>query len=243
MEKQGIFLGDINYQYSEAKGAKTILFVAGGSQPDRKWLYEISLSVSEIWALDSGADICADSGIVPSIIIGDMDSINDTGKQWILTHNIKINKYPEYKDLTDLQLAITNLAETSPGADLVISGCWGGRLDHTFSNLFTGVWGMKKGINSVIMTDETESVLIMKGPSSASFRFQQSPDVISLLALSEKCEDVRLQGTEWELHNAELELYKPYSISNRLKESVPDSEISVTIGRGWLGVYTKRKAG
>lgn len=75
---------------------------------------------------DGGYDYLAEQGIVPNILIGDMDSIKSKV-------NIDIKKYPCEKNETDGELALNYLIDKG-FKDIVIYGAFGGRPDHEFGN-------------------------------------------------------------------------------------------------------------
>jgi thiamine pyrophosphokinase len=68
---------------------------------------------------------------------------------------------------------------------------------------------------------------------SVELVFRTRPSVISLLPLTDACEGVSLQGTKWELQDAEIFLGRPYTVSN-----VPMGDhVSVRLEKGTLGIY------
>ena len=86
-------------------------------------------------AADSGFDNATALGEKPSILVGDLDSINlDSIKEKKVPDGVEIYQVPAEKDLTDTQLAV-ELALSKGARDIVIIGGLSGRLDHTLSNL------------------------------------------------------------------------------------------------------------
>ena len=106
---------------------KGIIFT-GGLGPKPKKCRKLAEGCSLIAAADSGLMLAEAAGIVPSIIIGDMDSLDDPRR---------LEKYPPEtvcrfshdKDFTDTELALDYLFEK--GCDeILIAGGGGGRTDH-----------------------------------------------------------------------------------------------------------------
>ena len=58
---------------------------------------------------------------------------------------VHIETYPVDKEYTDLQLTLRRIGETYSSPEVVLTGCWGGRLDHTWSNIFLP-YGLKTGV-------------------------------------------------------------------------------------------------
>ena len=61
---------------------------------------------TKVIACDSGCDHLAKTGIVPDVVIGDMDSITKAGLDFIKANNIPVEKYPVEKDWTDTEIAL-----------------------------------------------------------------------------------------------------------------------------------------
>lgn len=208
-----------------------IVLVAGGRSPDRAWLRAATARRS-VWAVDGGLDACLSASVEPARLIGDGDSARPASWERIRTGGIPIDRYPVEKDLTDLQIALKTLGEEKRGGALV-TGCWGGRFDHLFSNVFSlmGSWDWGAGVRC--MGDQREFLVCLKGEETLALTWETPPTVISLLALSSACRDVSIGGVKWPLSKASLDLCHPYAISN---EPVAD-ELNLSVGEGHLGLY------
>jgi len=88
-----------------------------------------------IVAADGGALVCERWGILPQVVVGDMDSLGRDGTERLRARGARIEAYPRVKDQTDLELAIA--AARNAGADeVVIVAAFGGRrLDHEIANV------------------------------------------------------------------------------------------------------------
>ncbi|MDR1505871.1 MAG: thiamine diphosphokinase [Treponema sp.] len=82
-------------------------------------------------AADSGLLAAERAGIRPSLIIGDMDSL-DTGRRLAAYRPEQVLRYPADKDYTDTELAFSLLREKGCGRIWIIGG-GGGRTDHLFA--------------------------------------------------------------------------------------------------------------
>jgi thiamine pyrophosphokinase len=83
---------------------------------------------SLICAADSGLETAAAWGLVPDLIVGDMDSLADSGMLASYPH-AEILRYPVRKDETDTELAIIEVRKRTE-CGIVLAGGGGGRLDH-----------------------------------------------------------------------------------------------------------------
>jgi len=211
-----------------------VLIVAGGRPPDPEWLIQAADQLP-VWCVDSGIDSCQMSNVIPQRLIGDGDSATSQGWAWGNGLGIPVEVYPPEKDLTDLQLALQTVGLVQGQMAAVVTGVWGGRFDHTFSNIYSlkgceefGVWGC-------CAADEREVLILLKGKNSVRIETVNSPEVVSLLPLSTQCSGVCIDGVRWPLADVELHDGLPYAISNRL--SAVDTELTVAIETGWLGIY------
>ena len=202
-----------------------ILFVAGGRRPDEDFFKKLSVG-RKIFAIDKGIEICRDLNIFPEILIGDFDSADNSSLTWAKKNKIPIEKHPIDKDFTDTQLALNLVNEKN---FLILTGIFGGRFDHLFSNVFTCA-------NSKIrncLVDEKELIFFVKSGENFSVKFNEMPKNLSLLPISELCEGVTIKNVHWELENFTLKQNFPNAISNR----VENEEIKISVRSGTLAVY------
>ena len=203
------------------------LLVLGSRAPDPDWLRKVSLG-RETWVLDRGADACRAAGVVPSRILGDFDSVSDGARKWAERMGAKTDRYTPDKDDTDFQLALRLLS-----GDVVVTGCWGGRFDHAFSNVFSSLWAMERGVRVLWFADEREVLFPLRGPAKLELDFEILPSALSLLSLTAFCEGVSIENVKWPLDEADLAQGSPREISN-----VPlGRPVRVEVRSGILGVY------
>ena len=203
------------------------LLVLGGRAPEPDWLRKVSLG-RETWALDRGADACRAAGVVPTRIMGDFDSVSEGSREWAERMGARADRYSPDKDDTDFQLALRLLS-----GDVVVTGCWGGRFDHAFSNIFSSLWAMERGVRVLWFADEREVLFPLWGPAKLELDFESPPSVLSLLSLTASCEGVSIENVKWPLDDVELAQGSPREISN-----VPLGRlVGVEVRSGVLGVY------
>jgi thiamine pyrophosphokinase len=184
-------------------------------------------------ALQNFSVICCDGGIShleklkisPDVIIGDMDSAAADLLESYKASGVKILKYPPDKDNTDTQLALNYALELKPET-IEIWGALGGRIDHSLANLFLLDLGEKEGIK-VRLIDEYCEVFIAGKAAAFNGAIGQT---VSLLALSPQLTGISLQGFQYPLDNAILEMNKPRGISN----VVNAVQATINVGSGTL---------
>jgi thiamine pyrophosphokinase len=111
------------------------LIISSGSIKDYNILNEVIKDKNFILCADGGIAHSINMNIVPNAVIGDLDSINQMGRDFIKEHNIPIIKFPVEKDETDTELAILYLIENNI-KNITLIGATGSRLDHTIGNIY-----------------------------------------------------------------------------------------------------------
>ena len=208
--------------------AQEILFVSGGRSPNVDWLKSVARG-RKIFCVDKGVEVCRACEFIPSFLIGDFDSANSSAVDWARDKKIPVEKHPADKDLTDTQLALERAADVFGKHIALVTGCFGGRLDHLYSTLFTCAASRRK----IFLADEREIVFYVKGGESVAVKFYRKPQAVSLLPMSNACEGVTTKNLHWELDGATLTQTFPNATSNR----VDATEFSLSVERGTLAAY------
>jgi thiamine pyrophosphokinase len=201
-----------------------ILIVAGGRRPNEDFFKTIAQG-RKIFCVDKGIEICRDCNILPEILIGDFDSAEKSAVNWAIENKIPVKNYPVEKDFTDTQIALELLGKNIPA---IVTGIFGGRFDHLFSNVFTCA-----NYEKIFLADEREIIFYIKGGETVEINFSQIPTAVSLLPITETCKGVTTKNLHWELSNATLKQIFPNAISNRAE----NSKIKISVTRGTLAGY------
>jgi len=229
-----LVLPQLRCSFEKELPGSQVLLVAGGRKPSSKWLTKAATEFP-VWCVDSGIDVCYASNVIPERLIGDGDSATAQGWAWGKQLGIPVEVYPPEKNLTDLQLALKTVGLVHEQATVIVTGVWGGRFDHTFSNIYSLKGCENFGIRGCCAADEKEVLILLKGKDSVRIETTTRPEVVSLLPLSPQCSGIFIDGVHWPLENVELYDTSPYAISNRPNQS--GTEITVAIESGWLGIY------
>ena len=220
-----IILPQLKANFSNFKSMSEIILITGGRQPNINWFNEIQED-RKIYCVDHGIDFCKDNNIVPDILIGDFDSAANDSVQWAINNDVIIKRHPVDKDFTDTQLALTQI-EVNNFA--IITGAFGGRLDHLYSTLFTCANLPIKNC----LADERETVLFLSSGKSLNIELITKPLALSLLPISEVCEGVTINGVHWSLNSAGLQQSLPSAISNRVESEI----VNISLKSGKLAIY------
>jgi len=187
--------------------------------------------------------ICADGGtqhairlgVVPDIVVGDLDSIAPELKAELEAAGVRFDTYPTRKDQTDLELALRLAVEL--GASRVdLLATLGGRLDQSLANLLLLTQTAWAGV-MVRVVEGAETAWVVRG-GQTTYVEGASGDTLSLVPLTPLVSGVNLEGVEWPLHNATLQLGSTLTISNCLAAS----RACVRVGEGMVLVVHRSAA-
>ncbi len=194
---------------------KAIIFSGGDpcKVPDTKGCFVV--------CADSGYDSAVSCGIVPDMIIGDMDSAE------VLPENIPMIKANTDKDETDTQLCIDYLIENGYD-DITVVCALGGRIDHEFANIMLTAYGIKRGAFVRILADKT-AIFAIDGEAEIRGK---AGDVFSMFPIGGDCEKIFTQGLKYPLSGGTLFCDVPMGISNVMTEDTA----RISVGKGILVV-------
>ena len=171
------------------------LLVANGVLPKAEFVQEIAHQHDFIIAIDGATQKLLNYGILPDLITGDFDSIDENFVHAIAPNLNRIST-PD-QNFADIEKAIRLIIEFG-GKKITVIGILGGRPDFTIAHIAV-LLRYHKEIDC-IFADETSDI---RAVSTEITLDTNLGDTISLVTFQE---DVRvtLRGTEWELEDAIL---------------------------------------
>lgn len=184
-------------------------------------LKELSSSSAMILCVDSGAEYALEEGIVPSAVIGDLDSISGLSLEKVHALGVPVHRYPVDKNETDLELTI-NYALSLGIQSITITCALGNRLDYTLGNLMLLSLPRYSGIEFKIIEDGIKGMLLRGGkPATLSGSIGET---LSAIPFTQTIKGFSLLGVQWELSNVTLEFGSSWTLSNTFtQESVSAS--------------------
>lgn len=209
-----------------------VIVTGGPLQPEAAAVIK-SLTGSDedtvVIACDSGTDFLASHGIIPDMVIGDMDSISDSGLEFIKKNNIFTEKYPVEKDWTDTEIAL----EKSMDNDVVLICPVTGRIDHVMANLGL-VLKLKSQGKSISITDGITYCYPLYGEDTATADVTpyKGHAAVSLIPcdFSNPVTGVTTEGLYYPLENANLNFGSSFSFSNKPLENASFIRVSIRSG-------------
>ncbi|NNC80276.1 MAG: thiamine diphosphokinase [Acidimicrobiales bacterium] len=209
--------------------SRTALIIAAGDPPGE----ELIADLREVFviAADGGVASARALGLVPAVVIGDLDSALPEDLVWAEGAGAELRRFPTDKDLTDLELALE--VAIAVGCDrLVATGVRGGRADHTLSNV-AALAGAARLVESVQTRSARErttyvtSACSIEGPIGS---------IVSLLPHGGNVQGVTTDGLRWPLRRETLSPFASRGVSNELTQS----HASVSVESGVLLVIQPR---
>ncbi len=189
---------------------------------------------------DGGADKLSRIGIVPNMIIGDFDSVQQVpnGKD-IISEGLSASEAPSVsgcstaprvialptdKDDTDTMFCVRTAVELGFREILILGGL-GGRLDHTLANLSVLLWLSKHGAHGILSDSYSDTFLLSSGENKL---YGKCGTTVSIMPFA--CESVTLtySGMKYPLNHTQVETLYPYTVSN----VVVSDEATVTVHSG-----------
>lgn len=189
---------------------RAIIFV-NGELPDLGAARAIIRADDVLIAADGGARHALELGVIPSVIIGDLDSLSAAEVRVFTEMGVHILSYPPSKNETDLELALDH-AMKSGYSPIYIIAALGDRLDQMLGNL--ALISNPACIEADVRLDDglTEAFFIT---SKATLRGHQS-EIVSLIPWGVTVEGVTTDGLSYPLHQETLLPYRTRGISNQM---------------------------
>jgi len=166
-------------------------------------------------AADGGTRYCQTFGVIPQVVIGDFDSLDQDIMITLQAHGVTFIRYPVEKDYTDLELAI-QYAVSRGASEIVVLGALGNRWDQTLANLLLPVLAEFTGVNIMLIDGSQEIRLVRSGQTLDLLG--QPGDTVSLIPLAEDVNGITTQGLKYPLLGEALRFGSTRGISNVLLE-------------------------
>lgn len=184
-------------------------------------------AADRVVAADGGMFLASRLGIMPDVVVGDLDSYDPTLIDGLLASGVEVRRYQHHLKMeTDTELAMLVALESEPET-IVLMGGIGGRLDHSLANILLLTHPQLAPIDVRIIEGNQEMSLAKPG------RWNDiaggSGDTVTLLPLGEEARGVRTEGLHWPLDGETLLLGRGRGVSNLIDQ--PSARVWVDEGR------------
>ncbi len=175
---------------------KTILFL-NGDLPSVKSIKKYCKHGDYVICADGGANGIVKSGIVPNIILGDLDSITKANLNYFRKKGVEIRKISE-QDTTDFEKSLFYILENNLN-NVIVFGAVSSRPDHTLNNF--SILKRYYNILDVKMIDKEFEIFYVKNNVS----FKSVPGkTVSFMAMP-VAKGITTKGLRYSLKNETLE--------------------------------------
>ena len=207
------------------KDNSSVILFANGDLPKPENLRAQLHPADTLIAVDGGLRHIVSLGLIPDLILGDLDSASPEDVQRFQAQGVPLRRYPMDKNETDLELGIEAALAHNPSA-IRIAGAIGGRLDQTLGNIFLLTQPALEGLD-VRLLDGAQEVFLIRDQAALT---GQPGQTVSLLPLLGPVTGVTTNQLAFPLNHETLYPDQTRGISNRMIAATA----SVSIDNGIL---------
>lgn len=178
---------------------------------------------AKVIAVDAGADACLAAGVVPALVVGDMDSVHADTLTQLAQRGARLERHPVDKRDTDAALALAHVQDCE---DVLFVGAGGGRADHALANLHL-LAGVSRWAQARAVDDDVETWVVT--PERPLTLRLPPGTVLSAIPFDGLVEGITYEGLAYPLAEAAMRAGDPYGVSN--VASAPVQRVQVSRGR------------
>ncbi len=201
------------------------VIITGGDPVPAGVFAALPADPAHVIAADSGLDHAIDAGLMPGVLIGDLDSVSPEAAAALQAAGGETIAHPVDKDDTDLALAI-RLAISRGATRIVVLGGAGDRLSHVLGNCAAVAHAVRRGVPTTWHTDST--VVHVAAPDLPAHVDGAAGDLVSLLPFGGDALGVETAGLRWSLTGETLVADETRGVSNEME--APAAHIAIAAG-------------
>ena len=167
----------------------------------------------------------------PDLIIGDFDSHERPEDS-----KCELIVLPVMKDDTDTIYAVKEAMKRGFD-DFVMIGAVGGRMDHTFGNVYALLMLANHGKHAVILDDYSVMKIISAGETA---HIKYGCKFFSLINITGLAKGITIRNAKYNLEDSEITSEYQYGISNEVLSPECDAEVSLREGNLLLVIILPR---
>lgn len=209
---------------AEDRKIRAVIFTGGRVRPG-KFVQAALAAADLVIAADSGAKAALDFRSLPSVVVGDFDSLDEATRKDLAAKGVRFIAYDSAKDRTDTELAVACAIENQATEITVVGGIEGDRVDHILANLFSMV---NAKVPIKFINGET-AAWVVKGPKTANIA-GDAGDTVSLIPLTAQVTGIKTDGLRYPLRDETLHMRRGRGVSNVMTRKTA----SVRLSRGVL---------
>jgi len=165
-------------------------------------------------AADSGMNFLYRNGIVPDIIAGDFDSVDDDSlDEFSSLSEVEILRLNPVKDDTDTEFVIREAIRRG-ATEITLLGATGTRLDHGLANVYLLGIGLEECVQIQIV--DAYNRIRMINDALQILKAEQFGDYVSILPIKGDAKGVTLQGMKYSLCDTDVSCFSSLGVSNEI---------------------------
>ena len=178
-------------------------------------------SADLVVAADGGARHSLRLGVIPQMVVGDLDSLEDEDQRSLEAHGTEFIIHPRDKDQTDLELALLT-AVARDAKQIIVLGAMGGRLDMTVANVLLLALP-ELGELQIELWLGNQTAWLIRPPGDSIWG--EPGDVVSLIPLGGDAKGITSRDLQYSLTDERLESGPAKGISNMIIGPNPQVEL------------------
>ena len=167
------------------------------------------IEFTDIVGVDGGTQHLIERSITPTVVLGDLDSIEPDLLKKIKSMNIKFISYESDKDKTDFELSLDNIEKPNEKNIFLIGG-EEGEVDHLFS-IFSLVTNFEYAENLTWFYQE-KTILFRK---NITIQIEKGSN-FSIIPITD-LKSLNILGAEWELNQEDIKAGSSKTLRNLSK--------------------------
>ena len=165
-------------------------------------------------AADGGASHALALNLVPDVVIGDLDSLNEDQQARLHKAGTRFVVHPPAKDETDLELALLYAIEQDADPIIVLAAL-GGRLDQTIANVLLLTMPALTE-REVRLVDGPQTAFVVRSKATITGK---PGDTVSLIPLGGEAKGITTSGLAYPLTEGSLPFGPALGVSNEMMAS------------------------
>ncbi len=166
-------------------------------------------------AADGGALLCSRWGLLPELVVGDLDSLGVDRADELARRGARVMAYPADKDESDTEIAVSVALERGAHDIALLAALGGERLDHEIANILLVAGPRSRGRLRAVRGDTTVHSL----HSRSRLVLNGSPgDIVTLMPLGD-AGGVTTEGLRYTLRDEPLRAGAARGLSNVIERA------------------------
>jgi thiamine pyrophosphokinase len=190
------------------------VIIANGDPPDSLLARRHAKQADLLVAADGGAGHALALDLLPDVIIGDLDSLDENQQTQLRAAGARFLVHPAAKDETDLELALRYAVQQNADPIVVIAAL-GGRLDQMLANILLLTMPALNN-RDVRLVDGSQTAFVVRQEATITGK---PGDTVSLIPLGGEVRGVTTDGLLYPLTEGTLPFGPALGVSNEMTAS------------------------